>query len=348
MSNATKWLVGVLITITAVSVIAVVFMAVRRAHADPENEHETVRTPSPSSVQNGHAVVTVNSETQAREGIQVVPIKVTSMRTELHGIAVLLPVSDLANLRNAYVTATTRLQRARADLTLSKNEYERVKTLYEQDQNMSLRAMQSAEATYRTNEAQLQADQQDAALQLDMTRQRWGPAVARWIERQSPVLERVLEQRDFLAQVIFPPGEVAKAPAGLSLQVPGGHFVQASYVSQFPQVNPQIQAISFLYLVPVHSGLAVGMNLAVQIPVGKLLKGTVIPEAAVVWSQGKAWAYEATSPTAFMRREVPTDNPVASGYFVPGAALVPGTKVVVAGAQTLLSQESRSQAQQED
>src|SRR5262249_53248984 len=131
--------------------------------------------------------------------------------------------------------------------------------------------------------------------------------------------EPVLEQREFLAQVILPPGEVAKPPATLTLISPGNERTTARFVSPLPQVNPQIQGISFLYLVPTRAGMAVGMNLVAIVPVGSLLRGVVIPGSALVWWQGKAWAYEATSPSTFARQEVPTDTPVGGGgYFIPG------------------------------
>ena len=171
--------------------------------------------------------------------------------------------------------------------------------------------------------------------------------MAGWIASSSPTLNAVLEQHEFLAQVVFPPGEVANAPATLSLSAPGNQMIRARLVSPLPQVNAQIQGISFLYLVPDRPGMAVGMNLAVLVPVGKPLKGVVVPESAIVWWQGKAWAYEETSANTFTRREVPTNNPVNSGYFVPGAEFTPTTKLVNAGAQALLSEEFRSQIQQE-
>ncbi|MEI4914048.1 hypothetical protein Q8G39_28795, partial [Klebsiella pneumoniae] len=77
------------------------------------------------------------------------------------------------------------------------------------------------EATYRNNQAQVKADEQDAKLQLDTVRQRWGEVLANWIAGNRTILDPVLEQREFLTQVIFPPGEVAKPPLLLSLTVPG-------------------------------------------------------------------------------------------------------------------------------
>ncbi len=347
MNRSAKWLIGALTVITAVSVLAVMFMATGRPDAD-KDEQEAVKTPSRVSLQNGRPVISLDSETQAREAIKVAPVTETSMRAELRGTAVLLPVTDLATLRNSHVAARTKLERDQVDLNVARLQYERIKTLYNQNQNMSLKALQDADATYRNTQAQVNADTADAKLQLDTVGQRWGTVMKDWVAGSRSTVEEVLEQREFLAQVVFPPGEVAKPPAMLSLMSPGSQLTRARLVSSLPQVNPQIQGVSFLYVVPARPGMAVGMNLAVLVPVGQLLRGTVVPESAVVWWQGKAWAYEATSPNTFSRREVPTGNPVAGGYFVPGTTFAPGTKLVIAGAQLLLSEEFRSQIQQED
>jgi hypothetical protein len=348
MSRSAKWLVGILVAIAAISILAMVFMAARRRDTDKEEEQEAVKAPSHVSLQNGHTILTLDAATQAREGIEIAPLARTSMRAELRGTAVLMPVNELASLRNSYVAAHTRLQRDEVNLSVSRSQYERTKTLYEENQNMSLRAMQDAEGFYRNNLAQVTADEQEAKLELDTARQRFGPVVASWVVGNNPTLDAILEQRDFAAQVIFPPGEIAQPPASLAIEAPGNQTVQARYASPLPQVNPQIQGISFLYVVPGRPGMAADMNLAVLIPVGRPLTGVVVPEIAVVWWQGEAWAYKATSATTFTRAEVPTANPVSGGYFVPGSVFAPGTKVVSAGAQALLSEEFRSQIQQEE
>jgi len=348
MSKSAKWLVGILIALTVVSVAVVVFTTAHRGDKDEEDQEESVKTPSHVSVENGSTVIILDQQTQGREGIRVAPVTRASMRAELRGTAVLLAVNDLATLRNNYVAARTKLQRDQVDLRVSRSQYERTKTLYEQNQNMSLKAMQDAEATYRNNQAQVSADVQEAKLQLDTVRQRWGGVIADWIASNRSILDSALEQREFLAQVIFPPGEVAKPPATLSLTTPGNRLVQARFISPLPQVNQQIQGISFLYLVPDQTGLAVGMNLVVLVPVGPRLNGTVVPESAIVWWQGKAWAYLESPANTFTRREVPTDNPLSSGHFVPGSTFPPATKLVTAGAQALLSEEFRSQLKAED
>jgi hypothetical protein len=346
MSKSVKWLIAALIAITASSVVAMVLMIARRP--DTDDEDEVVKAPSRVAVKNGRKVINLDQQAQTQEHMTVTVPKQTSMRAELHGTAMVLPVNDLASLRNNYVAARAKVERAGVDLAVSESSYDRVKTLYKQNQNMSFKAMQDAEATYRNNQAQVRAAELEAKLQVDTARQRWGGVVADWITGDKGVLEPVLEQREFLVQVTFPPGEVGKPPAALSLPAPGKQLVQARFVSPFPQVSPQIQGISFLYRVSSRPGLAVGMNLVALVPIGEPLRGIMIPHSAIVWWQGKAWAYEKVSPTTFARREVPTDNPVTGGYFVPAASLAPETKLVIVGAQALLSEEFRSEIQQQD
>ena len=74
-----------------------------------------------------------------------------------------------------------------------------------------------------------------------------------------------------------------------------------------------------------------------------------MPDSAVVWWEGQAWIYrqpaaESPSPEAdqFVRRHIPTDAPLASGWFISKAEST-DEPVVTAGAQLLLSEEFKSQ-----
>ena len=73
------------------------------------------------------------------------------------------------------------------------------------------------------------------------------------------------------------------------------------------------------------------------------LSQKTVPEAAVVWLEGKAWAYVEAAPHHFLRREL---SPTGSAQ--PDAAFAlkaedRGKPVAVVGAQLLLSHEFRSQ-----
>ena len=87
-----------------------------------------------------------------------------------------------------------------------------------------------------------------------------------------------------------------------------------------------------------------GAAVAAFLPIGEARTGVVVPAAAVVWWQGRAWVYVEERPGRFVRRVVATGAPVAGGLFVTGG-VVAGDRVVVRGAQMLLSEEGRGAVQ---
>lgn len=175
-------------------------------------------------------------------------------------------------------------------------------------------------------------------LQRGGIRQSWGGVVAEWVASGAPALGRVLNQRDVLLEVTIPAGRKSLRPPSVRLEIPAGNSVTANLVSAFPRVDPRIQGVSLLYLSPARPGLVPGVNPVARFAVGRLKSGVVVPESAVVWWQGNAWAYQQTKPGHYVRRQVETGTPVRSGYFVTDG-LAAGDKVVVEGAQMVLSTE---------
>ena len=67
-----------------------------------------------------------------------------------------------------------------------------------------------------------------------------------------------------------------------------------------------------------------------------------MPASAIVWQQGRAWAYFRTGPQTFARRAMATNLPAPRGGYVE-MGIPDNAEVVVEGAQTLLSEEFRTQ-----
>lgn len=253
-------------------------------------------------------------------------------------------VKNLISLRNNYVSAAARLEKAGANMVVSQQEFDRLKALYEDHQNASQKAFQSAQGALRSNQADVQASEQDLVLQAAAIRQDWGEVIAKWVTDDPAPLNRILEQRDLLVQVTMPPGTPATAPASIALEIPPSGYTQAKLISPFPRVDPRIQGVSFLYVTPGHLGLAPGLNLVAHLSVGRLMRGALVPLKAIVWWQGQAWVYEQPAPGRFVRQQVETDTQVEGGFFV-SAGILPGDRVVVSGAQMLLSEELGAQGQ---
>jgi hypothetical protein len=244
------------------------------------------------------------------------------------------------------VAAQTGLEKAEASVQVMQQESDRLKTLYEDNQNASQRALQSAQGSLRSGEADVRAAQQELALQAAALRQSWGSVIAKWIVDDPPPLDRVFNQQDFLVQVTAPAGAVL-APPDISLELPGARYTQAKLISPFPRVDPRLQGVSSLYLAQNQLGLAPGLNLTARLSVGRPRRGVIVPQQAIVWWQGTAWVYQQTTPGHFVRRMVPSEMALRNGVFV-SEGLSPGDQIVTSGAQVLLSEEFRSQIQPED
>jgi hypothetical protein len=116
-----------------------------------------------------------------------------------------------------------------------------------------------------------------------------------------------------------------------------------------PTADPHLQGQGFLLEVeaegfPLRPGTAVTGDLE---PPGTARPGVVVPEAAIVRSGDRAWAYIQIAPTQFERRQLEMTIPAARGWFVT-AGFAGGDQIVVTGAQALLSEELKSQIQVRD
>ncbi len=140
---------------------------------------------------------------------------------------------------------------------------------------------------------------------------------------------------------------VAKAPENAFVETQAGRRIALTFVSPAASTDPHIQGQSFFYTAASESGLLPGMNVMAFVPTGQSAARAKMPAAAIVWLQGRAWAYFRTGPKTLVRREIATDSPAPDGgYFVKD--MPDGTLVVVRGAQMLLSEEFRAQIQTEE
>lgn len=320
------------------------FLAGCRTGKDPDDE-DRVRTspatppPAQISFENGEVILTMDEQAQKRLGIEIRALGGSSNRPQADMPATVLSVQDLASFRNGYVSSASQIEKSRVDIDVARKQYARAKSLFDSDQNISAKVLESADGNLRALETEERAAEQQLSLQGSMAEQQWGSVVAKWAMDGSPELDRVLSTREVLIQVTFPFDQNYAAPKTILVEVPGRTRAEATLISAFPRVDPRIQGRSFLYSAPAQPDFTPGVNLVSHFAVGNSTHGVVVPSAAVVWSEGKAWAYLQTSARQFSRRAVPTDSPVDAGYFV-AAGFSASDKVVTRGAQSLLSEEA--------
>lgn len=319
------------------------FVAGRKEFAEERERERPVAAPSRVVAEEGGAAVVLDAETQERAGISVAPVQAAKRRAEVEALATVLPPQDLIELRSAYVAARAQADKATAALDASRHEYERISTLNGDEQNVSTKALEAAEAAWRADEAAARTAGEALAAVVQGARQKWGSVLTAAVAGDAPLFRHLAEQREVLLRVAAPSGAgMRPPPAAARLAADDGAFRTAALVSPSPQADPRIQGATFFYTAPA-DGLTPGTTHTAYLPTGVERAGSIVPAAAVVWWQGKAWLYVRTVPDRFRRQELPAAEPVDQGWFAPGA--LAGAQLVVRGAQTLLSEELRAQIQ---
>ncbi len=343
MKSLGKKLIFVLVVAAVLGGLVFAFIEGRKESAAEAERERPVKAPRRVEVENGENVVTFDDATRANSGVVLGQLEAISHRQQLRAYGTVVEPGELTDLRNAIVTAKAQFAKTNATVEVARKDYERVKGLFQANQNVSEKVMQAAEGTLRAEEANAQVAQAALNAAQATARQRWGTIISAWLVENTPEYERLLRQDNLLIQVTLSPGQVLAPPESAAVQTAEGGLIEAKIVSAALRTDPKIQGRSFLYIIPAAGGsLLPGMNVAALLPAGEAAPGALVPASAVVWLQGKAWAYAQIKPGRFARRVVSTEQPVQDGWVQP-AAFSRSEAFVVRGAQVLLSEEFRAQ-----
>ena len=282
---------------------------------------------------NGEVILTLDAATQKLMGLQTTALESARLHPELKAYGRVLDISPLAALAAELTTAQAASEASQAEL-------KRLKTLAAQN-NASVRAVQAAEAAAVRDRAQVES----VRLRLLAN---WGSAIAQ--RHDLPALVQALGSlASALVELDAPAGQsVAALPTGARLftLAEPGKPIAAQFLGPAPIVDPQTQGRGFLFLVATNSpqlapGAAVTGLLALP---GEAQSGVALPRPAIVRFNGATWVYLQTAEDTFQREEVELNCPLDNGWFV-SKGLKPQDKVVTVGAQQLLSEELKGQAE---
>lgn len=323
------------------------FLAGRSEQAAESESDAPIEAASRITHENGKTILAFDAQAQRANGIVVAALAADRRSATIAANGVVLQLQPLLDLKTSFNAAQMDIAKARAASQASQAEYKRLLALNQSGENVSAKAVETAQALAKSDAAVVQNAEQSLVVLKDSMQLHWGTIIARWLEQGSPQLDALLAQRAFLLQVTPSNYAGRSAPAEAVAELPDGAHVSAHLLSALPQIDPRLQAPSYLYIVSAYVGLVPGINLSVSMPSGPVQSGAVLPSSAVVWWQGNAWCYVEESPGKFAREEVPTTNPTPSGWFV-NEGVRAGMRVVTTGAQTLLSEEFRSQIQTDE
>lgn len=308
----------------------------------PGPEAAAPALPHRVAVVNGVTVVTLDAATQAQSGIRTELLAAASYQPETVTYGSVLDLQPLIDLRARYFSALADAGTARAMVAASRQEYERSRLLYQDNKNVSLKTYQAARAAYLSDQARAEAAAIAAQSIQAAVRQQFGATLGRWaLDPRSVECARLLDRKDVVVRVTVPPGTGSAAPARIHMTANDNRRLPAYLVSPSPQSDPVIQGSAFMYRVA--APIAAGTTIVAYLPAaGQTTRGTRIPAGAVVWYGGQPWAYLQIHSERFGRYPLVQKAPMPGGYFA-AQGFKPGDRVVVSGAQLLLSEELRPQ-----
>ena len=338
MTSRAKWITAAVAVLALLVILVWIFAGNGKDEGD-EGEKVTSARPKISHTSGGQVVVELNGDEQARIGLETEALTAFTQSQEFIGYGVVLDPAPLAAL-NAELAST------RAAVDASRAEYERARLLHSEQQNVSLKDFEAARAKFQADQVQLNL------LNLRVANE-WGAKIATMapVER-SGLIDALTERVAGLVRISLPPGQAfAQEPTQARVAALGfdNHPLVTRSIWFAPTVDSHLQGQSFMLIIQADGfSLRPGNAVSAQLESpGTAMSGVVIPEAAIVRTENRAWAYVQIAPTRFERRQLALTSLAARGWFVT-AGFTGGDRVVVTGAQALLSEELKSQIQVKD
>lgn len=334
MKTFFQWLFRILVTMGIIAGLIFAFIEGREEMARERQREQPIETPPRTHrAPGGETLVRLDDETRQRVTIAVEKLTAAKHSPETKAYGQVMDPAPLLLMHGELVAAE-------AALTNSNAQFQRTKTLFEEDQNASRRAYDLVEAQQRTDAARLLNAQQrwllatgDAAGQMNAA-------------QREPFVHQLVKREVVLLRVEVPPGSPVIKPKGGRVlpQANDAPSVAIRTIHPAPTVDATLRGQAFLLVVDQpgpHLPPGTVVTTLLTLP-GDVANGVTLPVSAVVRSAGLAWAYVQTGEHEFTRREVATNAAMPGGWFVT-AGFTAGDAVVVTGAQTLLSEEFKSQ-----
>lgn len=352
MNKKIFWIMGGQILLIVLLIWTIVYLGRDEYESLHHDNEEEIEGPLRVAEQNGLQVVKLNLATQKNSGIAVQPAQAYEYHGNIKVLGSVVSIQTLVDYNSQFQQLKTQLALAESVLPNHQLQYQRYKQLNEDDKNVSDKAVQEAQALVISDQTQIKSVQSQLRALTDTIIAQWGKPLATLIT-QHPApgpLHDLLLQKRVLVQVSFPLSYKApEADSSIFISPIQDDIkpIRAEYVSQSIQTDISNIGKTYFYSAPADY-LRVGMRVNV-VPAqssSSTLKGVIIPNEAVVWHGGMAWIYVKTTPDTFLRKPVASDVELDNGWF--DNSILPGTDIVIRGAQLLLSEEFKFQIKNEN
>jgi len=299
----------------------------------------------------GKMMVRIDDEIGEYAGVEVHTLLKTNYFPESKALAKVVDLRPMLALRARYNQALASLNVAKVMKVSAVQELTRLKQLSKDAGSVAAKKVNYAQTKVNEAHAKLQGVSFNVQAVHDEALQTWGETVSSWIlEKDSKEWQRLLSHQDSLLLVTLPADISLAAEVSFIRIARDGSRQQARkayFVSPALITDKVIQGETYFFKTATGK-LRSGMSLDAWVPKGsKSLEGVFISEQAIVWSDGQAWAYVQVDDEMYQRRSLLSGLAAAGGVFIQDEMLA-GDKLVMRGAQMLLSEEFKWQIADED
>ncbi|MGR9072019.1 MAG: efflux RND transporter periplasmic adaptor subunit [Gammaproteobacteria bacterium] len=297
----------------------------------------------------GQPVFRIDEELQKMSGIKVSILDAAKYRIELRAYGNALEISPLLALRSRFFDALAEYTTAEANHLQSQQEILRLRGLH-RSEAVSTKKLQQQESRWQADKARLEATRFKLKQIRDEAVLNWGKLIGAWIT--DPESERLSDwvagKRALLLVTIPGDGGSTDEITDIYVHRSGKRSLAkpAQMISASPKSHHLAQGDSYFYETD-GDDIRPGIRFNAWIPQRSRLTGVMVPESAVVRHLGQTFAYIETEEDFFTRQAISGLIFTEQGIFVK-EGLSPGDRLVIEGAQTLLSEEFRAQIPDED
>jgi hypothetical protein len=277
----------------------------------------------PGTAQPARVRIELSPDAVARAGLETAPAEASELTPEEKAYGRVLDPLPLIEP----VLARTAARRL---LEIDRIELRRVEGLRAHDRNASEREVEAA----RLAVERATLDLRSASARVSAA---WGGAASGDADLDA-LVEKLAGGGAAIGRLDLPPGLLPFAPGFERIQVSvaaQGDSLPALVLGPAPSADPVLQGPG--YLIVLDARAPIGAPVDARLPSRERIAGLLVPAAAVVWFGGQAFVFVEAEAHVFERRAIERLG-AKEGAWVAAGDLVRGDRLVIRGAEQLLSQ----------
>lgn len=299
----------------------------------------------------GSLAVKISKDVQQLAGLKTSRLESIDVQMEDKTIATVIDIQELLDLRSEYRNIMAQRDIANTKYKNSSKLLEQLEVLHKEASNISMRELQQAKASWAEDQARVHA----ANVELENIRenmiQKWNVELTEMaLNKQSELFNHLINREEVLVLLSLKADQKLSQDSAfiyVNQTDDRKQAVKAFLVSPAPFADKTLQGESYFFHVNADK-LRIGMRLLAWLPeTGFIGEGVYIPAEAVIWYAGNPWAYIQVDDESFHRRSLINPIEISDGWLVK-ENFAAGDKIVIKGAQTLLSEEIKWAIPDED